>query len=499
MVNIIEGVHIKNRHRTFFLVCLLLLTIFAKTDIDSEYNVPIGANSIFAVDCDLDGHNDLVVGHKTMWGDSNKTISIMRNIGYGTFEITDTSKSFCGYQESIFATDLSNDGFPDIVAILGDFSTGVIKRFIRIYYNSTGQYPNSNYADFNLNTSESIVYVSHGDINGDGFTDLVFISLYGQFWGVLYNDGTGYFPSPEYHTVPGLYPYSVACGDLNNDGRDDIAISGQSIKLILSFQTGFQETTISTFSQDVKLADFDGDGYCDILGFSLVPVYSYTIFNIIKNNGNSTFTQLPDQYFQFGTHNIACSDLNNDGLPDMLFQLEDFSGYEIYYNQGDFLLADSQFVSVPSYGEGLRNCICADLDNNAFNDIITVRLSYVDIQHNIDIQFNDGHGNFSPNPIVGIGTANGVPGVLLKNNPNPFNEITTFNFNMKETALAELDIYTLQGNFISCLINQKISSGSHNIKWNGLDNFGNPCPAGLYMAVLKINGQIRQAIKIIKL
>jgi hypothetical protein len=274
MVNIIEGVHIKNRHRTFFLVCLLLLTVFAKTDIDSEYNVPIGANSVFAADCDLDGYNDLVVGHNTTWGDSNISISLLHNSGIGPLEITDTSKSFCGNQWSILSVDLNSDGYPEIVAVYSDFSTGVMKRFMRVYYNSTGTYPNSNYADFNLNTSESIVYVSHGDINDDGFTDLVFISLYGQFWGVLYNDGTGYFPSPEYHTVPGLYPYSVACGDLNNDGRDDIAISGQSIKIILCLQSGFQETTISTFSQDVKLADFDGDDYCDILGFSLVPVYS---------------------------------------------------------------------------------------------------------------------------------------------------------------------------------------------------------------------------------
>jgi hypothetical protein len=499
MINIIEGVHIKNRHRTFFLVCLLLLTVFAKTDIDSEYNVPIGANSVFAADCDLDGYNDLVVGHNTTWGDSNISISLLHNSGIGPLEITDTSKSFCGNQWSILSVDLNSDGYPEIVAVYSDFSTGVMKRFIRIYYNSTGQYPNSNYIDFALNTSESIVYVSHGDINGDGFTDLVFISHYGQFWGVLYNDGAGYFPSPEYHSVPGLYPLSVVCGDLNNDSRDDIAISGQNIKLILSFPSGFQEISINTLSKDVKIADFDGDGYQDILGFSPVMGYPYTVFLAIKNNGDNTFTQLTNEFIPVVTHNIACSDLNNDGLPEMLFQLEDYSGYEIYYNQGGFLLVDSQFVSVPSYGEGLRNCICADLDNNAFNDIITVRLSYVDIQHNIDIQFNDGHGNFSPNPIVGIGTANGVPGVLLKNNPNPFNEITTFNFNMKETALAELVIYTLQGNFISCLINQKISSGSHNIKWNGLDNFGNPCPAGLYMAVLKINGHVDRTIKIIKM
>ncbi len=484
--------------RTFFLICLLLLTVFAKMDVDSEYNVPIGANSIFAADLDLDGFNDIVVGHTTTWGDSNTTISIMRNIGYGTFEISDTSKSFCGYQESIFAIDLSNDGFPDIVAVFGDFSTGVMKRFIRVYYNSTGTYPNSNYADFDLNTSESIVYFSHGDINGDGFTDIVFISHYGQFWGVLYNDGTGNFQLPEYHSVPGQYPLSVVCGDLNNDGRDDIAISGQSIKIILSFQTGFQEISINTLSQDVKLADFDGDGYQDILGFSPIMGYPYTVFIAIKNNGDNTFTQLTNTFVPVAAHNIACSDLNNDGLPDMLFQLEDFSGYEIYYNQGNFLLADSLFVSVPTPVAAWLNVSCADLDNNAFNDIITVRYASGNIPSNIDIQYNDGHGNFTPNPIVGIKNTVTEPAPFLLNNPNPFDNETVFDFITSEDGLVDLSIFDLHGQKVISFSQYQHTKGRHSIKWNGNNLNKDLCKSGIYIAQLSVNNMVLKSIKILK-
>jgi hypothetical protein len=207
---------------------------------------------------------------------------------------------------------------------------------------------------------------------------------------------------------------------------------------------------------------------------------------------------LPDVVFQPACGKFFVADFNNDGLPDVIFQDRSNTGYIIWYNQGNFQLADSNFISVPCIGEPSRSFYCADLDNNAFNDIITVRFDAYYIINNVDIRFNDGHGHFVPDPIVGTQNYSDLISFSLKNYPNPFQDETIFKFNLKETALVDLSVLDLQGKFVTCLINQKLEGGSHSIKWRGLDNGCQPCKPGAFIAYLKVNGKICHAIKVIK-
>jgi len=254
--------------KTFLIICLSVIFYSSTTDIQSEYNVPIAASSAFATNIYHDGFNDLIIGHHTAWGDANPTITLMKNISYGTFEITDTSKSFAGYQDNIFAVDVNNDGWADIIALANkNYSNGTLQRYIRVYYSIQGTFNNSNYTDFNLNTTEPVDHINYGDINGDGFIDLVYSSNSGLFWGVLYNDGLGDFSAPEVHHVTNYYPSGIAVGDLNNDGRDDIVLCGQIIDVYFSYPSGFQRLQLSAegFADQVAISDFDQDGYKDIL------------------------------------------------------------------------------------------------------------------------------------------------------------------------------------------------------------------------------------------
>jgi hypothetical protein len=192
------------------------------------------------------------------------------------------------------------------------------------------------------------------------------------------------------------------------------------------------------------------------------------------------------------------ADFNKDGLPDVIWPRNDLTGYIIWYNQGNFQLGNSQFVSFPQIsGEASRSSYSADLDNNGFPDIITVRFSVYRIQ-NVNILFNDGNGNFGPDPIVGTQSHESGLSSGLKTFPNPFKDETVFNFNLKETSVAEISVYDLQGKYITCIINQKLEGGSHSIKWRGLDNGDQPSKPGAYLAYLKVNGKICKSIKVIK-
>lgn len=221
-----------------------------------------------------------------------------------------------------------------------------------------------------------------------------------------------------------------------------------------------------------------------------------------ENQGSNVFDTLPEFYFQPMSSRFFITDFNNDSLPDILFQLSDKSGYIIYYNQGDFQLTDPQFVALPPSNpqEGWRNCYCADMDGNGFNDIITVKTLYAYLPDNLEILFNDGNGHFVEDPITHIQELNPVDTKpFLTCYPNPFTTETTFQFTIQEAAPVALSVYNLQGRLITRFISKIQKGGQLNtIKWDGLDAGGKPCKPGTYLLVLKQNKSIMQTAKFIK-
>jgi len=265
-------------------------------------------------------------------------------------------------------------------------------------------------------------------------------------------------------------------------------------KVYYSNLTGFTSILIdSNYMVQGTIVDFDLDGIKDIITSRYAWWENHIILRIFKNLGNESFQQLPDIILpgNYGSMNVY--DFNNDGYPDILFTHTD--GYHIMYNQGNFQLGNTLFIAIPAFGS-IRSTYCADLDNNSFNDIVSV-FSDFSYSH-LYILFNDGQGHFIPDPIVGTRQQSNFKSFNLTNYPNPFENETIFQFYLNETGLVDLTVYDLQGKFITYLINQKLQEGPHSIKWRGLDNSGHPCKPGTYIAYLKVNGKICRAIKIIK-
>ncbi len=84
---------------------------------------------------------------------------------------------------------------------------------------------------------------------------------------------------------------------------------------------------------------------------------------------------------------------------------------------------------------------------------------------------------------------------LHQNYPNPFNPETTIKFDIPEQNFVQLSIYNLLGQKIKTLVSQNLVSGSHEIKWDGKDEFSNPVPSGIYFAQLQVNN-LKQTIKL---
>ena len=115
--------------------------------------------------------------------------------------------------------------------------------------------------------------VAIGDLNGDGKPDLVTANAgpTANFVSVLINRGDGTFQARlDYATGPG--PYSVAIGDLNGDGKPDLATAndGDNTVSVLvnkgdgSFQARVDYAT-GVEPSSVAIGDLNGDGKPDLV------------------------------------------------------------------------------------------------------------------------------------------------------------------------------------------------------------------------------------------
>ena len=76
---------------------------------------------------------------------------------------------------------------------------------------------------------------------------------------------------------------------------------------------------------------------------------------------------------------------------------------------------------------------------------------------------------------------------LSQNYPNPFNATTNIEYNLPHSLYVHLSIYNLKGEKIKTLVNQEMNSGSHNVYWDGTNNFGSSVSSGLYLYSLNTN------------
>jgi len=396
---------------------------------------------------------------------------------------------------------LDNTANPEII-----FRKWVTNQLLGILYNN-------NYSDIfflSPNSNIPIDFLATGDIDNNGLIDIVFCSNNGQYWGVFYNYGYKNFSLPEIHYLTGYYPLDIQCGDLNGDNREDVVITGQIIEIFYSRTSGFDRKALDSqaFKDKVSIIDFNVDGYVDIVADNNQVVNSIWT-NIYQNTGNENFTKLDNHFSIPGAGFFSVKDYNNDNLPDIAYLInypdttgtgitDTIGGIKIFYNLGNFQLSEPQLIPLDNYGEGLRNFSSNDFDNNGYNDFVIIRGHGIPLTNNLEILFNDGNGHFISDPVGIDKPAKSLAGVCLRCYPNPFNEYTNFEYDLKKTAFVELSVYDLQGKLIQCLTHQTQTGGHYSIQWRGLAKAANQHKPCTLIACLKVNGQVIQSVKLIR-
>ncbi len=295
-----------------------------------------GANPISVAigDVDGDGRLDLAVANL-----GTASVSVLRNtatagsIGTGSFVAKVDFAAGVG-PRSVAIGDLDGNGKPDLAVANSNSNTVSVLRNTAITGSvSTGSFT----AKVDFATGSFPVSVAIGDVDGDGKPDLAVANQGSNTVSVFRNTATAgsistgsFIAKMDFFT--GFTPISVAIGDLDRDGKFDLAVVNYSSNTVSILRNTATSGSVSTgsfaarvdfatgsFPYSVAIGDVDGDGKPDLA----VANYGSNTVSVIRNTATSgsivigNFTAKVD--FATGTnpYSIAIGDLDSDGKPDL--------------------------------------------------------------------------------------------------------------------------------------------------------------------------------------
>lgn len=283
-------------------------------------------------DVNLDGHLDLAVA------DHCHGVSVYLGDGAGRWTIVarelhppmtgsdDSSDPTSAGAEDVALGDVNSDGFPDLIASASD--EGGISLYL-----SDGTGRKWTWTQTDLPSKGWANRVMLADVNGDGSLDIV--AAMGVGPRVWLGDGRGAWraasaglPGP---VIRGLY-HGIDVGDLNEDGRPDIAVANwvDGPEVYLQQSDGSWHKTPDVFpnmrggAAGLALGDLDGDGHLDIVVSGRLTLDGGFVRGVFALYGDgaghwsyAADSGLPETGLAF-TAGVALADLNMDGRVDVV-------------------------------------------------------------------------------------------------------------------------------------------------------------------------------------
>ncbi|HAY22669.1 MAG TPA: hypothetical protein DCY27_10995 [Desulfobacterales bacterium] len=447
--------------------------------------------------------------------------------------------------------DFNHDGYGDLA--LGDaYGTGLNqgKGQVNIHYGSaSGVSPTPDLVIGGYGSATATGFgntISAGDINGDEISDLVVgapaypvsSDRNGRVY-VYYGDPLGLYTWPDIilngHYSPVYYENfggKTACIDLNNDGYDDLLVSGP-MNSTNAIGAGKVYYYVSKGAPIDTIADgwISGEGYehnlgaFNVSGIDVKPSMASptgwfgTPFWPTGSFGEGkcyfvpgdTVGELTPEWTVVGEDTGLGYWSSSAGYADD-GSLQDFlvGASPAYHNTGVAYLWLRRPVMNNQYDAFIRGrypgpvgggpgdvlgamvAPAGDVDGDGKDEFL-VSNYYADSSNMIWLCKYTG-----PNAVSGPSTPLGDrPQVrLFPNVPNPFSRITTIRYQLAKPGRVSLRVYDVAGRLVRTLIREDTNSGSYetttgagSVTWDGRDNQGGRVAPGVYLYQFKAGGE----------
>ena len=359
--------------------------------------------SVAFADIDNDGDQDLLI---TGLNRSNQPMIKLYTNDQGEFsEVSGTPFEGVAYSSVAF-TDVDNDGDQDLfITGLNDANQWIAK----LYSNQAGVFSEVSGTPFEGVKPGSFAFA---DVDNDGDQDLLITGLndMDQPFAKLYSNLAGTFSEMSGTPFNGVNPGAFAFADVDNDGDQDLLITGQNdanqrIAKLYSNQAGvFSEVSGTPFEGVIygalAFADVDNDGDQDLLitgqNDSDQPITH------LYDNKEGTFEEINGTPFvgvRYGSS--AFADVNNDGSPDLFLtginiNLEPIA--KLYTNVAGVF---TEKTATPFEGVGAGAVAFADVDDDGDQDVLITGFAGLFNEHEVISKlYENQQGTFTE--VVGI-------------------------------------------------------------------------------------------------
>jgi hypothetical protein len=235
----------------------------------------------------------------------------------------------------------------------------------------------------------------------------------------------------------GMEPGSVAVGDFDRDGKQDLAVANGASNnvsiLIGNGAGGFNlndNYAVGNAPRSVAVGDFNGDGKEDL---AVASQFSNNV-SVLLGNGAGGFGSNASFGAGHPTFAVAVGDFNNDGKQDLVVVHTNLNSDNVSILIGDGMGGFNLHASFDA-GDLPIFVAVGDFNNNGIEDLAVANLN----SNNVSVLLGDGAGNFGTPANFGVG-ANPESVVVGDFDGDGIQDLATANF-----AVSSGTVWVLRG------------------------------------------------------